>query len=79
MKSRSVVQKTLSHFCQETSISGISNAGKENISSIRKSIWFLIFLAGVAATIGALYKVFQTVLAYPTTTSTFLTYKSKVG
>ena len=78
-KSRSVVQKTLSHFCQQTSISGISNAGKENISLTRKSIWFLIFLAGVGATIWSLCTVILAVLKYPTTTSTYLKYEPKVS
>ena len=78
-KTKNVVLDTLEKFCKKTSISGISNASQERISLTRRTIWCLVFLAGVGATIWSLYTVILTVLAYPTTTSTFVKYESKVG
>ena len=76
---KNVVLNTLENFCKQTSISGISNASQEKISVTRRAIWCLVFLSGVGATIWSLYTVILTVLAYPTTTSTFFVYEPKVG
>ena len=77
-KTKNVVLATLETFCKQTSISGISNASQEKISLTRRTIWSLVFLAGVGATTWSLYTVIVTVLVSPTTTSTFLVYESKV-
>ena len=71
-------RNVLSKFCQETSISGLSNAGIEGKSRIRKTLWVLIFLLGLAATAWTLFEVINSFLQYPTTTSITFSYRSKV-
>ena len=71
-------KNTLLEFCKETSISGISNVGKEGKSASRKAIWLLIFLAGASGTVWTLFQVITEFLQYPTTTSVTYDYLKKV-
>ena len=69
MGSCAVVRKTLNEFCQSTSISGISNAGKEKESNVRWTAWLIVFLVGLGATGYTLWSVIVAIISYPTTTS----------
>ena len=72
------IKSILLEFCKETSISGISNVGKEGKSVHRKAIWFLIFLAGASLTGWSLIQVITELLQFPTTTSVTYDYLKKV-
>ena len=73
------VRTILRDFIQETSISGISNAGKENKSFARRTVWFLIFVVGAVATGFSLISVIYSILNYPTTTSVTVKHNSRVN
>ena len=73
-----VIRKTLDEFCQSTSISGISNAGKEKESNIRWTAWLIIFLIGLGATGYTLGLVIVAFISYPTTTSISYTHQNSV-
>ena len=73
-----MIVKTVGDFCQGTSISGISNVGKERESNVRRIVWFVIFCGGLAGTIYTLKSVIETLLEYPTTTSITYPHQNKV-
>ena len=77
-KPKGSVWTILRDFIQETSISGISNAGKENKSVARRTVWFLIFVIGAVATGFSLISVIHSIFDYPTTTSVTVKHNSKV-
>ena len=45
-----VIWQTWDRFWQETSINGVSNAGKARDSALRRVIWTVIFILGLVAT-----------------------------
>ena len=68
-KSRSsILWQTWDKFWQETSISGVSNAGKARSSKTRRLIWLVLFAVGSWITIDALYDVFVDWMSAPITT-----------
>ena len=71
-----VVFETWDSFWTGTSISGVSNAGRARASLIRRVIWILIFLVGMAVTAWALSSVVADYLTYPVTTSVFFQHKT---
>ena len=52
-----IIWKTWDTFWQETSISGLANAGKARFSNPRRFIWMLIFFAGAFGTVYSLLNV----------------------
>ena len=75
-----VVWATWDSFWQETSISGVSNAGKARSSLVRRLLWIWIFVAGVGFTAWSLSQVIQDYYTYPVvTTVTFENNDNGVG
>ena len=78
MSACGVLWTTWDAFWQETSISGVNNAGKARTSNIRRICWILIFIAGAFATAMSLQIVITEYLGYPVTTTITIEHKDKV-
>ena len=73
-----VLWNTWDNFWQDTSISGVNNAGKARKSALRRIIWIVVFSLGLAGTIWALYTVYADYILYPVTTTITIQHKDKV-
>ena len=78
MSACGVLWKIWDAFWQETSISGVNNAGKARTSVVRRICWILIFIAGAMATAFSLQIVISEYLRYPVTTTVTIEHKDKV-
>jgi hypothetical protein len=72
-----VLKQTVAQFGQETSISGINNAGKGK-SKLRSGIWLAIFAILGYYTVDGIWEIVLDYYAYPIITNTDLTYKAEV-
>ena len=79
MSASGVLWETWDDFWQETSISGVNNAGKARRSVVRRSCWLLVFIAGALATSFSLMVVIKEYMEYPVTTTITIQHKDKVG
>ena len=73
-----VLRQTLGTFSQQTSISGVSNAGIAN-SYFRKGCWLLIFTVFVIFTLHGFQDVVNDYIEYPVTTSIYVEHRSQVS
>ena len=73
-----VLWTTWDNFWQDTSISGVNNAGKARKSALRRIIWIVVFSLGLVGTIWALYTVYADYILYPVTTTITIQHKDKV-
>ena len=71
------LKQTVAKFGQETSISGINNAGKDK-SKLRSGIWLAIFSVLGYYTVDGIWEIVLDYYAYPVITNTDLTYKAEV-
>ena len=69
MKWPKVVWVSWDNFWQETSIGALGNAGKARKSPLRRLIWIILFLVGLALTAFSLAAVLMDILTYPVDTS----------
>ena len=63
-----IIWETWDHFWQQTSIAGVSNAGKAT-HSFRRTVWLLIFTIFLVATLCSLKLVVEDILDYPVETA----------
>ena len=67
----------LSNFVVETSIAGVSNAGRAR-SRGRSAVWLLVFSCLAALTATGIYDIVEEYFRYPVITSTDLTNRPEV-
>ena len=73
-----ILLQTLGTFSQQTSISGVSNAGVAK-SYFRKACWLLIFTVFGVFTLYGFQDVVNDFLDYPVTTSIYVQHQSQVS
>ena len=78
MSAWNVLWTTWDAFWQETSISGVNNAGKARTSNIRRICWIIVFIAGAIATTLSMRIVVNEYFGYPVTTAITIEHRDKV-